>query len=114
MNTSAAAERRDTIIRRRGQAPIIEMGDGFMALLDPITHGKMNDCDIRIEKNIMEQDHKKKKAADRLRAKLAKKQEEKQAQADREYTEWLNRHRVVLAEQRRGRDEQRRLIAERQ
>jgi formylmethanofuran dehydrogenase subunit E len=85
-----------------------------MALLDPITHGKMNDCDIRIEKNIMEQDHKKKKAADRLRAKLAKKQEEKQAQADREYTEWLNRHRVVLAEQRRGRDEQRRLIAERQ
>ena len=69
---------RDTIIRRRGFAPIIEMGDGFKVVLDPITHGKMNDSDMRIEKNIMEQDHKKKKAADRLRAKLAKRQADRQ------------------------------------
>ena len=78
MTTAAATERRDTIIKRRGQAHVIDLGDGFMGLLDPITHGKMNDCDIRVEKNIMEQDHKKKKAADRLRAKLAKRQAERQ------------------------------------
>ena len=78
MKNAEALEKRDSIIKRRGQAHVISLGDGVMGLLDPITHGKMNDCDIRVEKNIMEQDHKKKKAADRLRAKLAKRQAERQ------------------------------------
>ena len=78
MNVNEATSRRLEIIRRRGFAPIIEMGDGFKAVLDPITSSKMNDCDLRIEKNILEQDHKKKKAAERLREKLAKRQAERQ------------------------------------
>lgn len=78
LDINEATARRDAIVRRTGQAHIIEMDDGFKCVLDPITHGKMNDCDLRVEKNIMVQDHKKKKAADRLRAVLAKRQAERQ------------------------------------
>jgi hypothetical protein len=78
LDFNEATAARNSVLKRLGQAPIIEMGDGFKVVLDPITHGKMNDCDIRREKNVLVQEHKKKKAADRLRAKLAKRQAERQ------------------------------------